>query len=183
MQVSAVAADKIADHRGWFMALGIALIVLGTAALMFPVYGSLVGARIFGWIMLFSGIATAAHAFRARGWGGVLLQMLIAIAYGVGGMWLIAHPVAGVATLTLVLIAVLLVQGVLSTIEAFQVRPAKGWGWMLVSGLMSLLVALMIKLELPGSALWAIGLWLGVGLAINGWSFVALALNAPKRTA
>lgn len=182
VQVLPIDPDKIAAHRGWFLALGIALVALGTAAILFPFYGSLTGARIFGWIMLFSGLATGMHAYRASGWGGVLLQILIAIAYIFGSIWLLSNPLAGIATLTLVLIAVLLVQGVVSAIEAFQVRPAAGWGWMLVSGAASIVLAIMLKMEFPSSALWAIGLLFGVSLVFNGWSFVILALGAKKRS-
>jgi uncharacterized membrane protein HdeD (DUF308 family) len=181
MQVLSVDAEKIAAHRGWFLALGIALVVLGTAAILFPGYGSLAGARIFGWIMLFSGISTAVHAFRASGLGLALLQGLIAIAYTLAGVWLLSNPLAGVATLTLVLIVVLLVQGIIALIEAFQIRPAEGWGWMLVSGISSIVLAIMLKMEFPSSALWAIGLLVGVSLAIHGWSFIAMALGTRKK--
>jgi len=173
-----VATDKIASHRGWFIALGIVLVILGIAALLFPFYGSLAGARLFGWIMVFSGIATAVHAFSARGWGGVLLQILIAIAYVIGGVWLLAQPLAGVATLTLVLIAVLFGQGILSAIEGLQLRPADGWGWMLASGVASIILGIMLWMEFPSSAIWAIGLLFGISLVMNGWSFIILALSA-----
>jgi uncharacterized membrane protein HdeD (DUF308 family) len=118
--------------------------------------------------MFFSGIATALHAFRASGWGGVVLQILIAIAYVAGGLWLLTHPLDGIATLTLVLIIVLLLQGVFSAVEAFQIRDQEGWIWMLVSGVASIILAVMIKLDFPSSALWSIGLLLGISLAING---------------
>ena len=182
MQVLSVDPEKIAAHRGWFLALGIALVVLGTAAILFPFYGSLAGARIFGWIMLFSGIATAVHAHRASGWGLALLQALIAIAYALAGVWLLSNPLMGVATLTLVLIAVLLFQGIVAAVEAFQIRPAEGWGWMLVSGIASIVLAIMLKMEFPSSAMWAIGLLVGVSLALHGWSFVAMALGASKKS-
>jgi uncharacterized membrane protein HdeD (DUF308 family) len=181
-QVLSVDAEKIAAHRGWFFALGIALVVLGTAAILFPFYGSLAGARIFGWIMLFSGIATAVHAIRASGWGLALLQGVIAIAYALAGVWILSNPLAGVATLTLVLIVVLLVQGIIAVIEAFQIRPAEGWGWMLVSGIASIVLAIMLKMEFPSSALWAIGLLVGVSLAIHGWSFIAMAVGSRKKS-
>jgi len=173
-------ADKIAANWGWFLALGIVLIILGTAAIVSPFYGTLAGARVFGWLMFFGGVVTAVHAFSARGWGGVILQVLIAIVWIIGGIWLLTQPLAGAITLTIVLIAVLLVQGLFSAIEAFQIRPTEGWGWMLASGIASIILGIMLWMKFPSSALWAIGLLFGFGLIFNGWSFVALALAARK---
>jgi uncharacterized membrane protein HdeD (DUF308 family) len=176
-------AERIAANWGWFLALGILLIIVGAAAIISPFYGTLAGARVFGWIMIISGIMTAVHAAGARGWGGVILQVLIAIVYIIGGIWLLAQPLAGAITLTIVLIAVLLVQGLFSAIEAFQIRPTEGWGWMLASGVASVILGIMLWQKFPSSALWAIGLLFGLSLVINGWSFVALALSAREKPA
>jgi uncharacterized membrane protein HdeD (DUF308 family) len=179
-EVSPMSADKIAANWGWFLALGIVLVILGAAAIISPFYGTLAGARVFGWLMIFGGIMTAVHAFGARGWGGVILQGLIAIVWVIGGFWLLTQPLAGAITLTIVLIAVLLVQGLFSVIEAFQIRPTEGWGWMLASGVASVILGIMLWQKFPSSALWAIGLLFGLSLVFNGWSFIALALGARK---
>ena len=173
-------AERIAANWGWFLALGILLIIVGAAAIISPFYGTLAGARVFGWIMIISGIMTAVHAAGARGWGGVILQVLIAIVYIIGGIWLLAQPLAGAITLTMVLIAVLLAHGLFTVIEAFQIRPTEGWGWMLWSGIASIILGIMLWMKFPSSALWAIGLLFGLGLIFNGSSFVALALAARK---
>ena len=81
----------------------------------------------------------------------------------------------------MVLIVVLLVQGISSAIEAFQLRPTEGWGWMLASGMVSVILGIMLWQKFPSSALWAIGLLFGLSLVINGSSFVALALGAGHR--
>jgi uncharacterized membrane protein HdeD (DUF308 family) len=80
----------------------------------------------------------------------------------------------------MVLIAVLLAHGLFTAIEAFQIRPTEGWGWMLWSGVASIILGIMLWMKFPSSALWAIGLLFGLSLAINGWSFIALALGARK---
>lgn len=158
------AANTIAANRGWFLALGILLIIVGAAAIMSPFYGTLAGARVFGWILIFSGIMSGVHAFSAQGWGGVILQVLIAILWIAGGIWLLTQPLAGAISLTIVLIAVLLVQGLFTAITAFQIRPTEGWGWMLWSGIASIILGLMLWMRFPSSALWAIGLLFGLGL-------------------
>jgi len=174
-------ADKIAKHRGWFIALGIGLILFGSFAIIAPIYGTLAGARIFGWILIASGIMAVLHAFSAKGWGGALLQVLIAIAWIIGGLWLLAQPLAGAIGLTFVLIVVLLIHGLFTIIEATQIRPTEGWGWMLASGIASMILGLMLWMKFPSSALWAIGLLFGLSLVFNGWSFIALALRPRNR--
>ncbi len=175
-------ADKIAANWGWFLALGILLIIAGAAAIISPFYGSLAGARVFGWVLIFSGIITGMHAFSTQSWGGVILQALIAVVWIAGGAWLLTQPLAGAISLTIVLIAVLLAQGLISVVEAFQLRPTEGWGWMLWSGVASIILGVMLWMRFPSSALWAIGLMFGLGLIINGSSFIALAFSARKET-
>lgn len=169
--------DQVTAKWGWFLALGIALVILGLAAIAFPLYGSLAGTRVFAWLMIFSGIVAATHAAGVRGWGGVAFQVLIAAVYIIGGLWLLTHMLPGVLTLTVVLIAVLFVQGVFSTVEAVQLRPTEGWKWMLSSGIASIILGFMLWQRFPSSALWAIGLLFGLSLVINGWSFISLALG------
>ncbi len=178
LPMSSVDRDKIAANWGWFLALGIVLVILGTAAFVFPVFGTLAGTRVFGWVMLITGLVTAVHAFGAQGWGGVLLQVLIALLYLFGGFWLLTQPLSGAVTLTLVVIAVLFVHGIVSAIEALQIRPIPGWGWMLASAVASIILAILLWMQFPSSALWAIGLLFGLNLAINGWSFIVMALSA-----
>ncbi|MES0385270.1 MAG: DUF308 domain-containing protein, partial [Hyphomicrobium sp.] len=155
-------ADKIAANWGWFLALGAALVILGTAAISSPLYGTTAGARTFAWLMFFGGAATAVHALSAREWSGVIFQVIIAIVYSAGGIWLLTQPASGALPLTLVLIWVLLIHGIFTVLESAQIRPAEGWVWMLVSGVSSVLFAIMLWMKFPSSALWAIGLLFGL---------------------
>lgn len=180
-KVSSEAAEQIemiSRNWGWFLALGIAMIVLGFIAIASPYLGTFAAARVFGWIMIFTAVSTAIHAATTRGWGGFFLQVLLAFLYLVAGYWLLTQPLSGAITLTVVLIAVLFVQGLLLIAEGIQIRPMNGWGWLLASGLASLLLSLMIWQRFPSSAAWALGLLFGVSLLSSGWSFVALALGS-----
>ncbi len=168
--------EKISQNWGWFLALGIAMIVLGLIAIASPYFGTLAAARVFGWVMVFTGVSTAVHAATTRGWGGFFLQVLMAFLYLVGGYWLLTQPLSGAITLTVVLIAVLIVQGLLLIGEGLAIRPADGWGWLLASGVASLILSLMIWQKFPSSAGWALGLLFGVSLLSTGWSFVSLGL-------
>ena len=172
--------ETIAKNWIWFLLLGIALIVLGFIAIGSPYYGTVAGTRVFGWVLLFTGISAGVHAGAVRGWGGVILQLLVTLVHFAGGLWLLIEPVTGALTLTMLLIIVLFAQGLISIVEAIQVRPAPGWLWILGSGIASIVLGTMLLQKFPSSALWAIGLLFGLSLVLNGWSF---RIDGARRSA
>jgi len=120
------------------------------------------------------------HAFSIKEWRGFLLELLIGVLYLVAGGWLAFFPFTGIITLTILLAALFLAEGVLEVIMAVRVRPHEGWAWLLLSGLVAVAVGLLIAYELPSSAAWAIGLLAGVNLLSTGVSFIVLALAARR---
>jgi uncharacterized membrane protein HdeD (DUF308 family) len=177
----AEARRQIADNWGWFLALGLLLIVAGVAAIAFPLLSTVATKIALGWIFLIAGALIVVHAFSIRQWQGFLLGLLIGVLYLVVGGWLAFTPFAGVVALTILLAALFLAEGVLEVIMAVRVRPHEGWGWLLLSGLVAIAVGVLIAAELPSSAAWAIGLLTGINLLSSGVSFLALAL-AGRRT-
>lgn len=173
----------VADKWGWFLALGIALIILGLAAIVFPLFAGAVTAIFLGWLFLIGGVLVVIHAFSAQGWQGVLWSLLVGILYIIAGGYLVFFPLNSLITLTLLLIILFAVEGVFEIILAFRVRPHEGWGFMLLSGIAALAVALLIAFGLPGSAAWALGLLVGINLLFSGWSYVFLALAGRKAKA
>ncbi len=169
---------SVKEHWGMFLALGIALVILGAMAISSPYLGTISATRVLGWVMLFTGALTAFHGGTVRGWGGAILQLLVALLYIVAGIWLLTQPLSGAVTLTLVLIAILIGQGVIWIAEAFQIRPIRGWIWLLLSGIISIILGLMIWQKFPSSAVWALGLLFGTGLLVNGLSFIFMALGS-----
>jgi len=120
------------------------------------------------------------HSFSSPRWQGFLLGLLIGILYLVAGGWLAFFPLTGIITLTILLAALFLAEGVLEVIMAFRVRPHEGWGWLLLSGLIAVAVGVLIGMDLPSSATWAIGLLTGVNLLSTGVSFIVLALAGRR---
>jgi len=173
---AAAARRQIADNWGWFLALGLLLIVAGVAAIAFPLLSTVATKIALGWIFLIAGALIVVHAFSIRQWQGFLLGLLIGALYLVAGGWLAFTPFAGVVALTILLAVLFLAEGVLEVIMAVRVRPHAGWGWLLLSGLVAIAVGVLIAAELPSSAAWAIGLLTGINLLSSGVSFVALAL-------
>ena len=172
----AQARRQIADNWGWFLALGILLVVAGMAAIAFPLLSTIATKIALGWIFLVAGVVIVLHGFSLQGWRGFVLSLLVGALYIVAGAWLAFFPLTGILTLTLLLAALFLAEGVLEVGMAMRVRPHEGWGWLLFSGLIAIAVGVMIAIQLPSSAAWAIGLLTGINLLSSGTSFIVLAL-------
>ena len=177
------ARAQIKRNWGWFLALGIVFVLAGLAAIAFPFLSTIAAKVALGWIFLAGGVLMILHAFSASGWRGFLLGLLIGILYVVAGGWLAFFPFTGIITLTILLAALFLAEGVLEVIMAFRVRPHEGWAWLLLSGLVAVAVGVMIAMGLPSSATWAIGLLTGINLLMTGISFVMLALAGRRSQA
>jgi uncharacterized membrane protein HdeD (DUF308 family) len=168
--------ETIAQHWGWFIALGVALVLLGMTAVIFPLVSTLAAEQFFGWLLLFGGLIQCVHSYRTKTWAGFALELAIGLLYLAGGFILISNPMSGIVTLTLLLIVLFVIDGILRSMLAFKLRPARGWGWVLMSGIVSLIVGGLIWAEFPSSALWAIGLLVGLNLMFSGLSFLSLAM-------
>jgi len=176
--------EAVRRHWVLFLCEGIALVILGLLALLAPVIASVAATVFFGWILLVSGVVGLISTFRARhapGFGWSLLSALLAT---VAGLLLLVWPLQGTLSLTAVLIAFLLVEGALSVMYALEHRTALSgrWGWMLASGIVDIVLGLLLLAGLPGTALWALGLLLGINLVFGGWALIVMALHARPAT-
>jgi uncharacterized membrane protein HdeD (DUF308 family) len=179
----AAARQAIAHNWGWFLALGILLLIAGVTAIAFPLVSTIAAKIALGWIFLVSGVVLAIHAFSIQQWRGFLTELLLGILYVVAGGWLAFFPFTGIVTLTILLAALFLAEGVVEVVMALRVRPHEGWGWLLLSGLVAVAVGVLIAAELPSSAAWAIGLLAGVNLLSTGVSFLVLAMMGRRGAA
>ncbi len=183
-QVRTAFRETVHEHWGWFLAEGIVLLILGTIAIFASSLASLAITVVIGWVLLVSGVAGAIFTFRARhvaGFGWSLVSALIGI---VAGVLLLGWPMGGMFSLTVVLIAFLLAEGVSSIFYALEHRrgATTRWGWMLTSGIIDIALGLVLWAGMPGTALWAIGLLVGVNMIFGGWSLVFMALSARTST-
>jgi uncharacterized membrane protein HdeD (DUF308 family) len=185
--VQAAIEQKLAETRrlisekwGWFLALGIVLIVVGMAAIVFPLVSTIAAKIMLGWLFLIGGVFMVMHAFSSQGWQGFIWSLLIGVLYLIAGGYLAFFPLTGLFTLAILLAALFLAEGVAEIIMAFKVRPHEGWGFMLLSGIAALAVGVMIALDLPSSATWALGLLVGINLLFSGWSYIFLALAGRR---
>ena len=154
--------------------------VLGILAIVVPVIATLAVAIFVGWLFLISGIVGLVTTFMARQMPGFWWALLSAVLAIAAGLVLLAWPVSGAVSLTLLLIVFFTIEGVLTIMYAIEhKRELSGrWGWMLASGIIDLVLAAMILAGLPGTAAWALGLLVGINMLFGGTSMIAMALHA-----
>jgi uncharacterized membrane protein HdeD (DUF308 family) len=160
----------------------VVLMILGVLAIAVPFAATLVSTIFLGWILIFSGVAQGAHAVRARAWQGFPWAVLSAALGVVAGILLIAFPIVGTLTLTLVLSAFFTAEGVLRIVRAVQHRGMERWGVLLFDGVVTLVLGVLILAQWPGSAVWVLGLLLGIDLLVGGMSTLLLASAAGRLT-
>jgi uncharacterized membrane protein HdeD (DUF308 family) len=179
-QIGRAVATSLHEHWVLFLVEGIILLILGLAAIIFPLIATLAVEILFGWLFLISGIAGLITTFMMRqapGFGWSLVSAILGIAVGVV---LLAWPLSGALTLTFVLIVFFTIEGVASIMFALEhKRELSGrWGWMLASGVIDLILAAIILAGLPGTAAWALGLLVGINMVFGGTALIGMALHA-----
>ena len=172
----------VKTHWKAFLFEGIVLALLGLAAMILPPLASLAVAIFLGWMFLISGIAGLFVTYWARLMPGFWWSLFSAALAVLAGGILLAKPEQGVVTLTIVVGAYFLAEGVITIMYALEHRRelSERWSWLLISGVMDLLIAFIIVAGLPDSAQWAIGLLVGINLVLGGASLVGMALAARQ---
>ena len=177
-------AVTTALHKHWklYLAEGVILVALGLIAIAIPPLATLAVTILLGWLFLISGVMGLVTSFMMRHGPGFWWS-LISAALGVlvGGV-LLAQPASAALSLTLVLIAFFVIEGVVSIMFALDHRRELSgrWGWMLLSGIIDLGLSVMIFAGLPATAAWAIGLLVGINMMFGGTALIAMALHARK---
>jgi uncharacterized membrane protein HdeD (DUF308 family) len=164
----------------WSIVLSVLMIAAGVLAIFSPAIAGVAVTVYFGWLLIFSGLMHLAFAWQAGRAGAVVWEILVGILYGGVGFYLLARPVAGLESLTLVLAIYLVMEGVLEFILAYQLRPAPGSGWLLFDGIVTLMLAAMIGSAWPISSVWAIGTLVGVSMFFSGITRLMLSVAVRR---
>jgi len=174
-------------HEHWVLYLieGIVLVVLGAAAIVVPPLATLAVTILLGWLFLLSGVVGLFTTFWMRHAPGFWWSLLSAALGIVVGLMLLAMPLTGAFSLTVVLVVFFIIEGVASIMFSLDhKRELSGrWGWMLASGVIDLVLAVLIFAGLPSTAAWAIGLLVGINMVFGGAALVAMALHARRAAA
>ncbi len=154
---------------------GVLLIVFGMVAIGSPFLAAVAVNALVAWLIVLAGVVHLMLAFRVHGAGSMIWKVLVGIAYLCFGGYLLFHPVLGVASLTLLLASLFLIEGVLNIVLYVKMRPIHGSSWLLIDGIITLLLGLMIYMQWPSSSAWAIGTLVGFVGSLAGCGVGKLA--------
>jgi uncharacterized membrane protein HdeD (DUF308 family) len=174
-----VGAEVLGRSWGWYLALGIVLVVIGTFALGSAMLFTLTSVVLFGWLLIAAGLLEAFHAFWRKKWGGFFVDLLTGILYVVVGFMIVANPAASAVSLTLLIALFLIFSGISRIVIALTVQ-VHNRAWLALHGVIVLLLGISIWNNWPLSGLWVIGLFVGIELILNGWSLIMLSLAAKR---
>ncbi len=171
--------ENFQKNRIRFLALGILHIVAGVLAIFLNIAVAIVSVFLLGWVLMVAGAFEVIQSFWQHKWGGFFLHFVVGIFAVVVGFHFVGSPTAGELALTIVMAIYFIVVGILRMVTALVLR-FPNWGWMLLSGLISLALGFLIEIQWPYSGLVAIGLFIGIDLLSSGVSYVLLSVAAGK---
>jgi uncharacterized membrane protein HdeD (DUF308 family) len=177
--------EEVRSSWGWFLALGIAFVLLGAACIVFDVSATFTSVVVFGWLLLISGLFALIQAFTTGTWSGFFLYLLSALLRGFTGYLLVRYPTTGAESLTLVLASFFIVGGMFRAIASGMAK-FPSWGWAVFSGVVSIALGVMLMVQWPVSSVWFLGFAIGVDLIFDGVGITAFASaihSLPGRTA
>ena len=173
-------AEDAKRNAGMIVILGIITVIAGFLALVMPWAGGVGAAMFVGFALIVGGVARMMAAFSAGSFGRGTLAFIGGALVLLAGLLMVARPGLGLATLTLMFGAYLLVDGIFGAVLAFQVRPQQGWGWMLLSAVMSVILGFLLLRDWPLTGLWAIGTLVGINMIVAGFSMISIGSSARK---
>jgi uncharacterized membrane protein HdeD (DUF308 family) len=180
--VVAVDLAGIRKNWGWFLALGIVQIIVGTLAVSFAFSSTLASVVILGALLLIAAGAQMASAMLARDWDGFFLFLLLAFLYAVAGFLTLQYPLLAAEGLTLMLAALFLLVGLFRIAVALLDR-FPSWGWVLCNGVVTVLLGIAIWQQWPVSGLGVLGMLVGIELIVNGVTWAVLAVSVRNALA
>jgi len=166
----------------WMFLFGVLLVTCGTVAVVLPALTAVAAMMVLGVALMIAGTATLVHTFWAGKWSGLLLQLLVGVIYLMAGFLIFDTPVQAARVMTLFVTALFIVVGAYRLLAAMMVRFPH-WGWALLNGAITLLLGLVIYRHFPQSAVWVLGLLLGLELLLHGWMWIMMSLKVYKAPA
>lgn len=172
--------EKLRKSWVWMAVFAVISLIGGVLALLNPFAATLAATLMAGWAFILLGGMQVIQSFQVQGWGGFLWALLFGVLTLVVGVSLVFNPLAGMVSLTLLVAVLFLAVGVVKVMYAFSLRPLTGWGWVLFSGIVSIVLAVMILSNFPYAATSVLGILLAVELISNGVLFLMIALGLRR---
>jgi uncharacterized membrane protein HdeD (DUF308 family) len=171
---------EVRESTTWSIVLSVLMMISGVVALIIPPVAGLAVTVTFGWLLIITGALHLGYARRGGSVAAVAGEILVAVLYALIGIYTLAHPVAGLASLTLAIAAYLVAKGVVEAIMAFKLRPLAGSGWLLFDGILTVAIGAMIASAWPVSAVWAVGVLVGVSMISSGFSRLMVSIAVRR---
>ena len=159
---------EVRESTTWSIVLSVLMMVSGVLAILIPPLAGLTVTLVFGWLLIFTGVLHLGFAWRGERAASVVGEIPLAVLYGAIGFYMLARPVAGLASLTLAVGVYLVAKGLLEGAIAFKLRPLPGTGWLLFDAILTVAIAAMMAAAWPASTAWAVGVLVGVALFSSG---------------
>lgn len=176
-------ATPLGRRWGLRLLLGVIQVIGGILAIAVPVAASIAAVAIFGAVLLVTGAMQLYQALSSRPLKGGVLQALGAALYLIAALLVLLFPLSGALTLTIVVAILLIADGVVRTMFAYQLRLAEGWGWLLAAGIASTVVGVLLLIGWPLTGIWAVGILFGASLLFSGLTQCVLAIMQRTRIA
>lgn len=161
--------SQLSNHSGWAIALGVVMIILGIIAIAAPIFTSLAAEILLGWLFIIGSVIQAVYAFRAdRNALPVWVKLLLSVLYLAVGIFLLANPLVGIVSLTLIVGIFFFVDGIIRVVLSLRSKANRRWGWGLVNGILMIILGILIWSQWPFNAPWILGMLVGIGLLFNG---------------
>jgi len=174
------ALETVKKASGWSIVLAILMIVAGMLAIADSLVAGVIAVYIIAWTAIFNGIVQVVYGFRAHGGGKMILEIVLGLLYVVAGVFILMHPAGGLLVLTLVIAWFLLIYGVFALVLAFQLKPHKGWGWVLFDAILTVILGILIWKHWPLNSAWVVGTLLGISFISSGVSRLMLSMAVRK---
>ncbi len=172
--------EKVKRHSFWYLLQSVLMILGGILALVFPIISSVAIVILLGWLLIFSGILQAFSLIDVRHVPHFWLQLVSVVLSVLVGILFLRNPEAGLLTLTLLLIVFFMVEGISKIIFSLTIRPFPNWGWVFASGVVGILLAFYLWANTPVTAIWLLGVLLGIELISEGAALGRMAWQARK---
>lgn len=171
------AGELLKAKWGWFLVVGIVLILCGAAAVALPTLSTIAASTVLGVALAICGVVKIIEALQVQEWGGCVWQLLVGAVEVVGGILIYLNPIKGALAISLLIAIVFLIQGAIQIALAFKVRPQAGWGWLFASGLIAFCVTAAMVLKVRYTSIYTPGTLAGIALLVAGVAYVAIALS------
>jgi len=175
--------EQVRESTTWSIVFSVLMMINGVLAIAIPPVAGLAVTMMLGWLLIVTGALHLAFAWRERGATAIIGEIAVAVLYAALGFYMLARPVAGLASLTLAIAAYFVAKGILEGVVAIKLRPLPGSGWLLFDGVLTVVVAAMIGSAWPASSAWAVGVLVGIAMVSSGFTRLMASIAVRRLVA